>query len=115
MSTQHTPGPWTLTQTKHETIVDSWHIHIGEHQIPVFPYKRIYSDDRTQSGLVIDDEHMANARLIAAAPDLLETLSKTLKRIEEALAYGYLPAETEQELETQAAEIRAAIAKANGR
>jgi hypothetical protein len=42
---KHTPGPWTLTQTKHETIVDSWHIHIGEHQIPVFPYKRIYSDD----------------------------------------------------------------------
>jgi hypothetical protein len=98
---KHTPGPWTLTQTKHETIVDSWHIHIGEHQIPVFPYKRIYSDDRTQSGLVIDDEHMANARLIAAAPDLLEFAKEWLDRQGTDENYMVMKA-------------RAAIAKATG-
>jgi hypothetical protein len=105
MNTQHTQGPWTLTQTKHETIVDSWHIHIGERQIPVFPYKRIYSDDRTQSGLVIDDEHMADARLIAAAPDLLEALQNLLNPIYQSDGRAD---------PKRIANARAAIAKATG-
>lgn len=74
MSAKHTPGPWMLSQTKHESVVDSWHIDIGKHKIPLFPYKRIYSEDRTQSGLVTDAEHIADARLIAAAPELLSAL-----------------------------------------
>jgi hypothetical protein len=79
MNTQHTPGPWTLIETPHEKIISSWHIRVGEHQIPLHPYKRIWSEDRTQSGLVIDQQHMADARLIAAAPDLLEALCKLAK------------------------------------
>jgi hypothetical protein len=73
--------------------------------------------DRNDNWNVYAEDFKADAKAMldaCGAPDLLETLSKTLKRIEEALAYGYLPAGTEQELETQAAEIRAAIAKATG-
>lgn len=101
MNTQHTPGPWTLIETPHEKIISSWHIRVGEHQIPLHPYKRIWSEDRTQSGLVIDQQHMADARLIAAAPDLLEALQFVMT------AHG-------EQLETAFAQAHAAIAKATG-
>lgn len=74
--TAHTPGPWTIVESKDPIVVSHWHIQIGNVSIPFFPYKRIYSEDLTQSGLVRDDEQMANARLIAAAPDLLAALKE---------------------------------------
>ena len=70
----YTPGPWELREEKQEKIISSWHIHIGDDQIQVFPYKSIYSADRQQSGLVMDDTKLADVQLIAAAPDLLEAL-----------------------------------------
>ena len=102
----HTPGPWELVETPHEVTVSSWHIHIGEHKLSIFPYKRIYSEDRTQSGLVMDHEHMADAHLIAAAPDLLEALMSAYTLIVRECADG---AFTEQ-----AANAYAAIQKAVG-
>jgi hypothetical protein len=99
MDTQHTPGPWE--------IMDSWH----DFTVKASNGEEIIFQDGPYGTPTIK---FANARLIAAAPDLMKTLSKTLKTIEEALACGYLPAGTEQELEAQAAEIRAAIAKVKG-
>jgi hypothetical protein len=69
-----TPGPWKIVTTEQEGIIPNFHIQIGEDQISVFPYKRIYSEDRTQSGLVFDQEKVANINLIAAAPDLYKAL-----------------------------------------
>jgi hypothetical protein len=77
----HTPGPWILTKTEHETTISDWHIQIGDGRLGLFPYKRIYSEDRKQSGLVTDDELMSNARLIAAAPDLLDALQRLYKEL----------------------------------
>lgn len=73
---KHTPlsGPWELVETHQEGILNSWHIQIGEDQVPVFPYKRIYSTDRTQSGFVTDHDRMAAFRVAATAPELLEVL-----------------------------------------
>lgn len=101
---QHTPGPWhwdgnPCNYDKEQEA--PWLVDASDSFPPIL-------------GGTITCQLDADARLIAAAPELLKTLSKTLKTIEEALAYGYLPAGTEQELETQAAEIRAAIAKATG-
>jgi hypothetical protein len=76
MNAQHTPGPWEVVVTTDGITVPNWHIQIGEVKVPAFPYKRIYSEDRTQSGLVQDDEQVANIRLIAAAPELLSVLSE---------------------------------------
>jgi hypothetical protein len=106
--TQHTPGPWIgagpsfgdplpryttsiMTEWEHE---DGGYIEICE--LPFHHH---------------DDENEANARLIAAAPDLLEALSK----IEAACAVipegleGYL-----EPLSDALADARAAIAKATG-
>lgn len=77
---KHTPAPWALTETVHENIVSSWDVKIGDHEVNVFPYKRIFSEDRTQSGLVIDPQIMADARLIAASPDLLEALKLAVRQ-----------------------------------
>ena len=103
MTAQHTQGPWELIETPHKKIISSWHVKVGEHQIPVHPYKRIWSEDRTQSGLVIDHQHMADARLIAAAPDMLKALQK--------IAKGWWVTMDEHEMRDIAV---AAIAKATG-
>lgn len=73
---QYTPGPWTLTTV---------HTPCGIcHKIGEFPGQ--YPDDRPRSawlyadfpsrGNSADEELEANARLIAAAPELLEALQE---------------------------------------
>jgi len=103
---KHTPGPWKVGQ--YLGSLSSFHVHMdaGDKGRGIDVVEAVAG--------ITTEQRLANARLIAAAPELLETLSKTLKTIEEALAYGYLPAGTEQELEAQASEIRSAIAKATG-
>ena len=76
---KHTPGPWAL-----ETVPTSVGIC---HKIGPFPPRR--PDDITPRSACLyadypsshnpaDDELMANARLICAAPDLLEALSEII-------------------------------------
>jgi hypothetical protein len=68
MTTHHTPGPWA-----HETA-----LNMG-YDTPV-PYEKItcpqggYLAKAVNNGRVSDEETKANARLIAAAPELLEAL-----------------------------------------
>jgi hypothetical protein len=99
MSTQHTPGPWfeNVVPTSAGSAIT---IQSADHRIAI-----IYVDGIRKG---IDDElprsieNRANARLIAAAPDLLEALQ------------GFQKAWDENRLLTsdEAASIRAAIAKA---
>jgi hypothetical protein len=101
---KHTPGPWTL-----ETVTTSVGIC---HKIGPFPPKNqseklrhacLYADYPSTSNPA-DQELLANARLIAAAPELLEALQRLLKGEDDE----YL---TPQGLRNLA---RAAIAKATG-
>jgi len=96
MTTQHTPGPW----------------HHKEGSVSVFapdkPRRKI-CDTAWQTINVT--EARANARLIAAAPDLLEALKRTVSRLESHTAEIEtcdLPHGTELALE----QARTAIAKA---
>lgn len=111
MSAQFTPGPWTL-----ETVATS----AGScHKIGPFPslgvrdktYACVYADgvrvgiDDRGGVCAVADELLANARLIAAAPDLLDVAQGVVT------AYGdkLLPTHVEKHLLDGA---RAAIAKA---
>lgn len=76
MTAKHTPGPWAVVETKDPKIVSIWHIEVGVDQISFFPYKRIWSECQIYSGLVIDDQKMANARLMAAAPEMAAALQR---------------------------------------
>ena len=72
MSAKHTPGPWRLGRNEHPFSENYLHTAIGtktrELAIVVFPIE--------------DDETEANARLIAAAPDLLSTSGRKRASLE---------------------------------
>ena len=90
----HTPGPWTASFSFHGTkpgIGDVWQIDAENHAVCT-----------TQFCYAAETE--ANARLIAAAPELLEAASEALKGLELA---GF-------DRSRQANGLRAAIAKATG-
>ena len=85
-TTTHTPGPWHIdNETDYRIYVESSFGVIAK----VGPFAEI------------DDEDKANARLIAAAPDLLAACEE---------AYAFLSAEDLAWLPS----LRAAIAKAKG-
>lgn len=89
---QHTPGPWQIM------VRDS----VGDNIFTESkPYRRIantYGDA---------DEFQANARLIAAAPELLAALEELTDRVDTVLHAGYVGL-------NRITAARAAIAKARG-
>lgn len=99
----HTPGPWTIA--KQQTGL----------RLPVvlLAGKAAVTVQNVTHDL---DECDANARLIAAAPELLEELRHTLRNVEAMLHMLPLaaPAVERQSLTTWAERNRVAIAKAEG-
>lgn len=98
---EHTPGPWALkidpAADAHVTTSDHWHDRIAV----------VFNDSRR--------DFKANARLIAAAPELLAALraaESTLMLV--AMGTNEI-ARLEESVLACAARIRAAIAKADGR
>ena len=72
---RHTPGPW-------EFVFDVAYTS-GQHPEPDYEYARISSDKRFNIAKIYPDseEWRANARLIAAAPDLLAACKVALNAI----------------------------------
>ena len=94
MTAQHTPGPWTWKEGQH-SITRSW--NNKDHQVAFVDYRKLtWHEDSNCAGR----ESGANARLIAAAPDLLESLQGFIQGAE---AMGW-----------NTDKARAAIAKATG-
>lgn len=93
MHAKHTPGPWINMGTEICGPVNSGVI------VARMPEWGVLAD-----GL---DARAANARLIAAAPDLLQALEAWKKEARNPEVGGYVTSETRQKID-------AAIAKANG-
>lgn len=68
MSTKHTPGPWTQVKMSGEAIRLIWG-----------PEGRCVVDLTKQNVMHSEAEQNANARLIAAAPELLEACAEALE------------------------------------
>ena len=100
MKTQHTPRPWSVSKLATPDYAPEFAIHAGDDDLA-----------RTMNG---DSE--ANARLIAAAPELLDALNLVLARLEvaaddaEELGYDQRAENIREDITT----ARAAIAKAGG-
>ena len=92
MKVQHTPGPWHTA---------------GDQGVQIRSAKDQIAKVWTMRG----NEWKANARLIAAAPDLLAALSVVLRDVQAVDAEGHL---ADIELEPAMYQARAAIAKATG-
>jgi len=79
---EHTPGPWTYSRSEQ---YGDWCFYVG--QADGAPYTPHYSDVATLIAETVSDERRsiqeANARLIAAAPDLLEAVQEFLEMTEE--------------------------------
>jgi hypothetical protein len=101
MSTQHTPGPWKVGQ--HLGSLSSFCVHMD-------------AGDKGRGSEIVEavcgldtDQRLANARLIAAAPDLLEALQEMVSIVaihQDATNTKFAWAEMEV--------ANAAIAKATG-
>lgn len=102
MSTKHTPGPWSANFTRLSGLAIGFHITDKKHG-SLRPICEAY--DKT--GAMDPDEIDANARLIAAAPELLNALQVLLSlhdaRVDTADAWNI-----------SMEEARSAIAKATG-
>jgi hypothetical protein len=110
MST-HTPGPWFAQRAIGTDDMDcGWHI---EPEMVDYKYRGMVASvgDAEHIGGITHDERDANARLIAAAPDLLDALTRLVDR---ALAYldGYVMSGQITRADVEIA--RAACAKAKG-
>jgi hypothetical protein len=103
----HTPGPW-LRESEINSEGSDWILVTKD-------YAEIV-DLRLDDGLVVSEqEQEANARLIAAAPELLAALRFVLPTLENAARHGTIDADGVN-LELEAArEVAEAIAKAEGR
>ena len=108
--TGHTPGPWKVTPSKHRR-----NYQVGDHAIQATHKEgfdqlicSLYVANHSASNGAIDT---ANARLIAAAPELLEALIQAQAVIGDLVRYGGASLD---EIEAYSV-IKAAIAKAEGR
>lgn len=78
MSAQHTPGPWAIETDHDEDIQDTVMIHGAADAPGMVPVAIVYTADafpcvEDEDRAAFEAECKANARLIAAAPELLDT------------------------------------------
>jgi hypothetical protein len=92
MTTHHTPGPWAFSQS---TEYGDTRFYVA--QADGAPYTPHYSDVATLIAETVNDERKsiqeANARLIAAAPELLEALQHLMVAHGEQLDYAFQQAQ----------------------
>jgi hypothetical protein len=106
--TTHTPGPWDA-QTAQPHVTRAWHVRnrdIGRGVCDLSPAK--WEDTS-------DAETEANARLIAAAPELLDALLAVLRHEGERDVSGVGMEFDSTALESAKVAAYAAIAKAEGK
>ena len=72
MSAGHTPGPWVVCATHDD---ERFFSVFTKHQLDNDQINSVTSDDFVVSAGLNHDNFEANARLIAAAPDLLQALT----------------------------------------
>jgi hypothetical protein len=107
MSAQHTPGPWIARAWR----THSWTTITREVNGEAVPIAEV---DAARPGYLSDPETIANARLIAAAPDLLNGCRALLGLVQLVSGRDDLPADLREALRSnhRIAEAEAAIAKA---
>lgn len=109
MKTQHTPSPWTISEHEHANVIFS------DNGVICDVFHANEDDDMTAS-VESREESDANARLIAAAPELLSALERLSQKTRRANdiqhSGGKIEPEDWSELYALTNEAQAAIAKA---
>ncbi len=105
--TKHTPGPWTAVEGRNGFLDALNYVHDGKRCIA----RMELADGDTSFQRA---RTMANARLIAAAPDLLEAAKRALALVECLPGRDIHGNQATHTLDTEDV-LRAAIAKAEGK
>lgn len=98
---KHTPGPWIATR-----ILGGW--WVAEDNDPTAFYRRRIAGVAGGAGI---DSPAANARLLAAAPELLAALEEAKQFIQNGIEYGYINTPEDEDV---LARIKKAVRKAKG-
>jgi hypothetical protein len=107
----HTPGPWKVVRTKDE--------HWRERYYGIWTDEGVEKDrpianvDGDNAVWLPEGEDFANARLIAAAPELLEACIEARSALDNLMGDSDLPEDDSEEM-TAMQMLSAAIAKAEG-
>lgn len=102
----HTPGPWTIESAPHRAFV----AQVGNGQLHIWTERQAKPGESYEWGSAL-----ADARLIAAAPELLNVLLQIVAPFDGAKAAGIEIDQTVIKAESQMlVRIREAIAKATG-
>jgi hypothetical protein len=101
---KHTPGPWRAAKGTHEIFIQC--------AAPTGPYDVATITTLEENGEQSKAETQANARLIAAAPELLKALKAALEWSQSDIDGFEDISPTEEMLEARIDIIQAAIAKA---
>lgn len=108
---KHTPGPWEFVPSR--TVRHSYPIGCETHY-----GGEVISGVTTLAHCPIGGPHIANwennARLIAAAPDLLEACKRALPALESAIPWAVGQTMEERHNNPIMVQLRTAIAKATG-
>src|SRR3990170_4794439 len=114
----HTPGPWHCPGINSKYGVSDWkqaNITTGSEYAPIIA--TVHTEASTYLGEIDHDTMLANARLIAACPDLLYELEQACLSLDE-LAKEYIEGighnATARGVREQTRRARAAIEKAKG-
>lgn len=112
MSQEHTPGPWEYGRNEYAIKQGTLSNRIVVRPAGQFPHGDWIADCGSDSNA----EQVANARLIAAAPDLLACLKDAIGRLEEWIGTDCECDNTHEQNGTTCClcQYRAAIARAKG-
>lgn len=108
MSTKHTPGPWSVEDPMGPELLQI----VANANAPVYEWRwiaQVGTEEPEDRFDVPPDEARANARLIAAAPEMYEALKAQDALMKSA---GTI---SDAAIREATAKMRAAIAKAEGR
>jgi hypothetical protein len=105
---RHTPGPWTLDSAFPD--IDGYKVRGGTLVFRKGP--RLIAVVKNQGDSPIAEDHLSDARLIAAAPDLLSALKKMRAWIG---GMSFTPPSLVAECDALIEQAQAAIAKAEGK
>lgn len=109
MPSGHTPGPWVSYPSPKGHAIN---IHDGRDDTPFELIAHVPLTEKTESGIRFTDERLANARLIAAAPDMLQLISDVGRWLEIGLQKGQINRGTANRDGDLVSQIRAVITKA---
>lgn len=113
--TQHTPGPWDASSFQEGDLAQAYYVtnNDGRRVCLIAGYGERKRSRSPKSDDALNAEDVANARLIAAAPDLLEALRDILKMSYPA-AGQVMSQQSASDIQRHREMVRDAIAKATG-